>query len=379
MMRGILLLGALVGTTVLAQPLQFKEYTVSSGLKMGYQLVSADLNGDGRRDLIALDERGTEMAWFENPGWQRHVLAANIERPINIECYDVDGDRIPECAMALHFESSPEKSIGELFILKSGPDVRQPWTMKEIDRVPTAHRIRWIDVDGSGKKVLLLSPLVGITARPPLYDADAPVYLYRPGSWKREVAITDLHGVAHAVSPVKWQGKAESLLTASFQGLRLYQPSKQMPWKFTELSKGDPRPCPECGSSEIRLGHLGRKRMLVSIEPWHGNQVVVNVQNGKSWTRTVIEDQMINGHGLAAGDLDGDGRDEIVAGFRGKGYRLTLYRAEDASGTKWSRQVLDTSIAAADCKIEDFTGDGKPDIACIGASTANVKLYENLR
>ena len=34
-------------------------------------------------------------------------------------------------------------------------------------------------------------------------------------------------------------------------------------------------------------------------------------------------------------------------------------------------------IAAADCIVADFTGDGKPDIACIGASTHNVKLYEN--
>ena len=28
--------------------------------------------------------------------------------------------------------------------------------------------------------------------------------------------------------------------------------------------------------------------------------------------------------------------------------------------------------------IEDFTGDGQPDIIGIGASTHNLKLYENL-
>ena len=32
-------------------------------------------------------------------------------------------------------------------------------------------------------------------------------------------------------------------------------------------------------------------------------------------------------------------------------------------------------IAAADCKIADFHGDGRPAIACSGASTGNVKLY----
>lgn len=378
MIRGILLLLALGWTALLAQPLRFHEYTVASGLKTGYQLVAADLNGDGKRDLIALDERGTELIWLEAPNWQRHVLAANIERPINLECYANGGDRIPECVLALHFESSPEKSVGDVYVLKAGADVRQPWRMREIDRVPTAHRIRWIDIHGDGRKVVLLSPLVGEKARPPLYDTDTPVYLYRPGVWKRETVITNLHGVAHAIMPVRWKGKGESLLTASFQGIRLYTPGKA-PWPFVELSKGDPRPCPDCGASEIRLGRLGKTRMIASIEPWHGNQVVVNVEHGKTWTRTVIEDGMVNGHALAVGDLDGDGRDEIVSGFRGKGFRLTVYHSEDASGARWSKQVIDDGgIAAAECKIEDFTGDGKPDIACIGASTGNVKLYENL-
>jgi hypothetical protein len=191
------------------------------------------------------------------------------------------------------------------------------------------------------------------------------------------MVIGDLHGVAHAITPVRWKGKSESLLTASFQGLRLYTPGAA-PWKFQEISKGDTRACPDCGSSEVRMGRIGKQRVLAAIEPWHGSQVVVYLERGKTWQRVVIEDTLVNGHALAVGDVDGDGRDEIVAGFRGKGFRLFLYRAADAAGEKWTREVIDDGgIAAADCKIEDFTGDGRPDIACIGASTGNLKLYEN--
>ena len=90
----------------------------------------------------------------------------------------------------------------------------------------------------------------------------------------------------------------------------------------------------------------------------------------------VIEDAMINGHALAVGDLDGDGRDEIVAGFRGEGFRLYIFTADDETGGRWTRHVLDPGgIAAADCKIADFNGDRRPAIACSGASTGNVKLY----
>jgi hypothetical protein len=85
---------------------------------------------------------------------------------------------------------------------------------------------------------------------------------------------------------------------------------------------------------------------------------------------------MVNGHALAVGDLNGDGRDEIVAGFRGKGFQLYVFIAADSSGERWERHVLDPGgIAAADCKIADLTGGGRPAIACAGASTANVKLY----
>ncbi|WP_321473979.1 VCBS repeat-containing protein [uncultured Paludibaculum sp.] len=358
----------------------FKAHVVTSGLKMGYQLVSVDLNGDGRKDLIAVDERATELAWFENPTWERHVMAVNAPRPINMDCYDYDGDGAPECVVALHFETSPEKSIGDVYLLKSGKDVRQPWTMKELDRIPTAHRIRWIDWNGDGKKVLLLSPLVGLTARPPLYEGQTPVYLYRPGVWKRETVTEELHGIVHAIAPIDWTTHGQRLITASFDGLRLHEPKKGGGWKWTEISKGDTRKCPECGSSEVRIGKLGKLRFITAIEPWHGNQVVVYLPDGKTWKRVVIEDSMINAHALAVGDLDGDGRDEIVSGFRGKGFRVSIYQAEDKAREHWKRTILDDGgLAGADCKIEDFTGDGKPDIVCIGASTANIKLYENLR
>ena len=107
---------------------QWRETTVTDSLKMGYQLVAADLNRDGRPDLIAVDERATELAWYENPTWARHVLIKDVPRTINLDVYDYDGDGIPEIAMGHNFETVPEKSIGNVLILKSGPDLRQPWT-----------------------------------------------------------------------------------------------------------------------------------------------------------------------------------------------------------------------------------------------------------
>lgn len=369
----------LAGACLPAQDLpRFRERVISKEVKFGYQLVAADLNGDGKKDLIAVDERATEVAWFENPTWERHVLATNVPRPLNAACYDLDGDGVPEVVLAYHFETKPEESIGNVVLLTHGKDVRQPWMAREIDRVPTAHRVRWIDAEGNGKKVLLLGPMVG-QRFPPLEGDSVPIYLYRPGKWERETISNEARGVLHAINPVSWDGgPRQQLLTASYAGIHRLE-FVQGKWVASQLTRGDPRPWPLCGSSEVRLGDLGGQRILVTIEPWHGNQVVVYLPEGEQWKRIVIEDNMENGHALAVGDLNGDGRDEIVSGFRGKGRQLSIYQAEDAKGERWRKTVLDDGgIAAADCIIDDFTGDGKPDIVCIGASTGNLKLYENV-
>src|ERR1035437_2190842 len=49
----------------------------------------------------------------------------------------------------------------------------------------------WIDLNGDGKKVLLVAPMIGLKATQPDYADNVPVYLYRPGEWNREL-FTDL-------------------------------------------------------------------------------------------------------------------------------------------------------------------------------------------
>ncbi len=346
-----------------------------TGLKMGYQLVVEDLNRDGRKDLIVIDERGTELAWYENPQWRRHVLAADVPRAINLDCVDLDADGIPEIALAYRFESNPERSIGTVVLLTSGPDPREPWTVRKIDQVPTAHRVRWIRLARNHPVTLLVAPMVGEKSRPPDYKDRAPIYEYKPGEWMRRTVSQELRGILHSIAPVAWDGRPR-LLTASFDGLSLLEPARSSQWKRHAIAVGDTRACPRCGSSEVKVGHIGKRRFLAAIEPWHGNQLVVYREQGKRWERAVLDDTMINGHALAVGDLDGDGADEIVAGFRGKGFRVTVYQAQDANGQRWTPHVLDDGgVAAADCKIEDLNGDQRPDIACSGASTGNVRVY----
>ena len=360
-----------------APPVRFVEHTVATGLTGGYQVVAVDLNHDGKPDLIALASGMTELVWFENPGWQRHVIAGNLSGLINLAAWDVDGDGIPLIVLASGFSMNAKKSAGIVSVLRHNGDPRQPWSIREIDRLPTSHRLRWADIDGTGRKVVVNQPLTAATVEHPEDRAHTPLVFYRPGDWKRQVIAEQDEGVVHGIYPVDWDGDGrDAILTASFVGIHLYKLEKDGRWSRTEIAKGDPAPWPKSGSSDVAVGRLGKQRFLAAIEPWHGNQVAIYRESAGQWQRHVIDDTLADGHTIWTADLNGDGRDEVVAGYRGKG--VNVYYAQDAEGAQWSKVVLDGGMPAAACAIADLNGDGRPDIACIGSATANLKWYENL-
>jgi hypothetical protein len=365
-------------TLAAAEPPRFTEHTVATGLRGGYQVVVADLNRDGKPDLIGLASGLPELVWFENPGWQRHVIVGGQSRMIN--CVPVPGtDGIPDIVLATGFSNIAKDSSGEVFVLRHNGDPREPWTATEIDRLPTSHRLRLADIDGSGKPVVVNAPLTGAKAGPPDFREPVPLVYYRPGEWKRQLISEENSGVMHGILVLDWDGdRRDEILTASFGGIHLFKMGKDRRWTRTEIAKGDPAPWPKSGSSDLAVGRLAKNRFIASIEPWHGNQVAVYRQSGAAWERQAIDDSLVDGHTIAAADFNRDGLDEIVGGFRGRPYNLYLYTAAGAAGDRWSRQMLDEGgMGAAACAVVDLNADGRPDLACIGSATANLKWYEN--
>jgi len=143
----------------------------------------------------------------------------------------------------------------------------------------------------------------------------------------------------------------------------------------------DTEEAPRLGTSDVKIAHLGKKRILATVEPWHGNEVVVYTDDGKGgWTRHVIYDQLTEGHEVCVGDFNGDGRDEIVAGDRARGKVASshIFYSADDSGTQWHHEELDhMGMSASGCQVADMNGDGRPDIIMIGGATHNIKWYEN--
>lgn len=361
---------------------QFVTHTAATGLRFGYQAMIADLNRDGRLDLVGLGAQMSELLWFENPTWEPHVLAGDLSGMINVDAADLDGDGIPEIALAHGFGTIGARSTGDISILRHAGNPTEPWTLNGIDAIPTAHRIRWADVDGSGEPVLVVAPILNRDAESQA-DPDrlpTPLVYYRPGEWARESITMENLGVVHGLLPWDADGDGrDEVLTAGRLGVHSHRLTTDGRWRRSELSVGVPEPYPDGGSSDLGAGTFAGAPFFATIEPFHGNQVVVyRPTTDGAYSRLVIDTELVNGHSLLVADLSGDGNGEIVAaGTRGP-QNLYLYRAVDAAGDHWERSIIDDAISANSCAAGDVNGDGLTDVACIDSREPNsLKWYEN--
>jgi hypothetical protein len=355
-----------------AAPWTLVSHTIATDLRGGYQVLAADLNKDKRADLVVVPiSKSGEVYWFEAPSWTRHVLAT-VPLSIYADAHDIDSDGIPEIALASGWSTNTAVSSGDMSLLTHGADVTAPWTVKPFDKIPTSHRVRWIDAEGTGRKFLINAPLAGAGGNEPDYKDRASIYAYDPRDFKRQLVTDQDEGVIHGLYVVDWDGNGkEALLSASFEGIHVHRFANGK-WQRTRLTAGNPEPRPRNGSSDVTVIRSKAGRQLAAIEPWHGNQVVIYSGKGDTWgQRTVIDDTLNDGHTLQSGDLDGDGVDEIVAGYRRAGVNVYWH-----NGSSWSKVVIEQkTMGASGCTLAHLNGDARLDLACLGSST--LKWYEN--
>src|SRR5262249_35299830 len=247
-----------------------------------------------------------------------------------IDAYDIDGDGLIDFALGADWKPFNTKSGGTLQWLKRGKSLDEPWTVYPIDSEPTVHRIRFAELDGAGKAALISGPLMGrgATAKNNWLDGvPLRVLAYRipkdptRDRWVPEVLDQSLH-VMHNFAPVpSASGKGADILTASYEGVSLLTRDPAGKWLRRHLGAGNQEtPQGKRGSSEVKQGKLkGGRKVIATVEPWHGDQVVVYTEPdapGKLWDRHVIDEKLRWGHAVAFADLDGDGGDELVIGVR---------------------------------------------------------------
>ncbi len=367
---------------------RFRSQTIDSAIQIGYGLAIADVDGDGKDDILLADAK--QVVWYRAPKWEKFVMVENLTAKDNvcIAARDLDGDKKAEVAVGAEWNPNDTVNSGAIFFLQPPADRTQRWTAQKLPHEPTTHRMLW--VRGADRtNYLAVLPLHG---RGNKNGAGEGVQFlgyewpWRENSHPVPLAsnLPPLH-LTHNFDVPSQQGaqSSEPLLIATKEGVRAID---------AIANRSATQPVTGINAGEVRRGALpGGAHFITTVEPMHGNELVVyrgpssQFSSGADWTshRAVLDDKLVQAHGLATGDLLGVGSDQIVVGWRGgtPGAKvgIKLYAATDGTGETWKLHALvdDNQMACEDLKIADLNNDGKPDIIAAGRATKNVIIYWN--
>jgi hypothetical protein len=368
-----------------AQTPDFQPQTIDSKVSIGYGLAIGDVDGDRKPDILLADK--TQIVWYRNGDWKRFVMAENLTARDNvaIAARDIDGDGKVEVAVGAQWnpgETSDTAQSGSVQYLIRPADPTQRWEAVPLPHEPTTHRMKWVRM-AEGKYALVVVPLHGRGNRAG-EGAGVRILAYikpeNPRDPWESVLLDDSLNMTHNFDVVPIPGtNSERIVVGGKQGVVTIKPRDG---KWAEKSGeriagiGEMR-----GVGEIRQGRLGGDGFLTAIEPMHGNELAVYVLGGQP-KRHLLTNGFAEGHALAAADLLGLGRDQIVAGWRnpdaaGK-VGIKLFVPADDTGTRWDTHTIDdNTMAAEDLTAADLDGDGRPEIIAAGRATKNLIIYWN--
>lgn len=380
------------GAAISAAEPRFEAQTIDPGLAIGYGLAIGDVDGDGKPDIVLADKK--QFVWYKNGVWKRTLIYENLTQRDNVclDVADINGDGKVELAVGANWNPRDTVGSGSVHYMIRPDDLSKTWTPVKLHHEPVIHRMRWLYA-GGGRWQLAVLPLHGRGnkggkgAGVKFLAYEIPKNVKDP--WSTHGIDDTMHvthnfdvqrsgrSIRHAAPPsASWH----QVILGGREGIVMMIRTKTG-WKKYVITDGK-----HGGAGEVRLSNpITVPTFVAAVEPLHGNTLALyQPQPGakESWKRTVLYDDLKQGHALACADLLYQGRDQIVVGWRNRNSErkvgIKLFISEDKLQRKWRSVWIDENkMACEDLKIADLDADGRPDIIACGRATKNLVIYWN--
>ena len=317
----------LVRTAVVESHLSYLQpQEVGAGLSKNHpwiaHVLTADLDQDGRLDILACDAQENQILWLRQQpegGFQEQVIGRDLLAPVHVEVSDLDADGDLDVLVSVMGYVFPNNDrIGEIVVLEN--DGRQNFTPRLIlANTSRVTDVKAADLTGNGQLDLVAGQFG--------YDQGEVRWLERVGPWEfRPHLLVELSGAINVlVADFTSDGRPDIVALISQQWEEIYLFENQGGGQFARKriwgSTNE-----DYGSSGIALADLngdGRPDIIYANgdgfgpaaqpgpRPWHGVQWLENLGSGLFRYHRVGD--LPGAYSPIGVDLDGDGHMDIVA------------------------------------------------------------------